>query len=132
MTRTERLLLVLLVGAVGAAAYGWGRGAAPPLVADTANANRDMVAVTGEFGMGTSVLYLVDTRRKVLLVYEAKGGTQGSVRLVAARDIRYDLELRSYRDRSEEPMSVLELERRWRRRHGGPGGPKTQSRKKRP
>ena len=77
--------------------------------------NADMIAVTGEFGSGTSVLYLVDTRGKTLLVYEARGGTQQDLKLVAARDISYDLRLRSYNDKSDSGLSVDDLERRWRK-----------------
>ena len=78
------------------------------------NANQDMIAVTGEFGMGTSVLYLVDTREKTLLVYEARGGTQSNLKLVGVRDITYDLKIKSYNDVTEPSMKVDMLERHWR------------------
>src|SRR5690606_15304318 len=32
------------------------------------------LAVTGSYGIGTSVLYLVDTKNQQLAVYEARGG----------------------------------------------------------
>ena len=60
-----------------------------------ADSNQDMIAVTGVDITGTSVLYLVDTRSKQLVVYQASGGgsTTQSVRLVGARNISLDLRL---------------------------------------
>jgi len=61
------------------------------------------VAVTGSYGVGTSVLYLIDTNNRQLAVYEARGGSteQRRVVLVGARRIDLDLQLESYNDRSE-------------------------------
>jgi len=61
------------------------------------------LAVTGSYGVGTSVLYLVDTRNHQLAVYEARGGSteQRRIVLVGARRIDLDLQLESYNDRSE-------------------------------
>jgi len=61
------------------------------------------VAVTGSYGVGTSVLYLIDTVNRQLAVYEARGGSteQRRVVLVGARRIDLDLQLESYNDRSE-------------------------------
>lgn len=63
----------------------------------------DFLAVTGSYGVGTSVLYLVDTKNRQLAVYEARGGsTEGRrVILVGARRIDLDLQLEKYNDRSE-------------------------------
>ena len=52
--------------------------AEPPLVyaeegGHAASAN-GFVAVTGSYGVGTSVLYLIDTNSRQLAVYEARGG----------------------------------------------------------
>ncbi|MBN2490096.1 MAG: hypothetical protein JXQ29_04520 [Planctomycetes bacterium] len=118
--RGSRDLLTLVL--VAAAAYIVGRDSAPtPLQADTVDHNRDMIAVTGEFGMGTSVLYLVDTRARSLAVYEARGGSQSNLKFLAARDIAYDLKVRSYNDLTEAGMKVEELERRWRQFAGRQG-----------
>jgi hypothetical protein len=75
----------------------------------TASAN-GFVAVTGSYGMGTSVLYLVDTVNRQLAVYEARGGSaeQRRVVLVGARRIDLDLQLEGYNDRSEYEYGQLE------------------------
>jgi hypothetical protein len=61
------------------------------------------VAVTGSYGVGTSVLYLVDTVNRQLAVYEARGGSteQRRIVLVGARKLDLDLKLEGYNDRSE-------------------------------
>lgn len=105
-----------VLAAVAFTAFWCGQSAAgKPANAAGVSENADMIAVTGEFGSGTSVLYLIDTRGKTLLVYEARGGTQQDLKLVAARDIAYDLRLRSYNDKSDSGLSVDDLERRWRK-----------------
>ena len=65
--------------------------------------NNGFMAVTGSYGIGTSVLYLFDTNNKQLLVYEARGGSQSMRRLtlVGARRIDLDLQLIDYNDESE-------------------------------
>ena len=68
-----------------------------------AASNNRMIAVTGMDVTGQSVLFLVDTERYRLAVYQAAGGsssTQG-VRLVAARNISLDLELDGFNDKTE-------------------------------
>lgn len=86
----------------------------------TATAN-GFVAVTGSYGVGTSVLYLIDTVGRQLAVYEARGGSaeQRRVVLVGARRIDLDLQLRSYNDRSEYEYDELEklFEKRGRKDH---------------
>jgi hypothetical protein len=71
--------------------------------------NNGFMAVTGSYGVGTSVLYLMDTNNKQLLVYEARGGSQSMRRLVlvGARRIDLDLQLIDYNDESEYKRSDL-------------------------
>ena len=109
---------VVLVAFVAIAAYLMGRQSVPARAGNGVDHNRDMIAVTGEFGAGTSVLYLVDTRQKTLLVYQAQGGSQSDLKFVAARNITYDLKVSSYNDATETGMSVEKLERLWRKSHG--------------
>ncbi|MCA9322846.1 MAG: hypothetical protein KDB53_19040 [Planctomycetes bacterium] len=74
-----------------------------------------IVAVTGEYGNGTSVLWVIDTKARQMALYRSMNGQ--SVELVGARRIRYDLELASYRDASESSYSPIELEKqfeKWR------------------
>ena len=72
--------------------------------------NNGFMAVTGSYGVGTSVLYLIDTNNQQLLVYEARGGSQSMRRLVlvGARRIDLDLQLIDYNDESEYKRADLE------------------------
>lgn len=74
------------------------------------------VAVTGSYGVGTSVLYLIDTVNRQLAVYEARGGSteQRRIVLVGARRIDLDLQLHGYNDRSE--FEYDDLQRMFERR----------------
>ncbi len=80
---------------------------AAPLVypedSGSGSASNGFLAVTGSYGVGTSVLYLVDTKSRQLAVYEARGGSEAQRRLVlvGARKIDLDLMLEGYNDRSE-------------------------------
>ncbi|MEQ8763183.1 MAG: hypothetical protein RL885_04600 [Planctomycetota bacterium] len=76
-----------------------------------ADANRDLIAVTGQYGQGTSVLYVVDTKRRQLAVYEAKGGTQSKLSFVAARRIDLDLQLVGYNDESKDEVKYWALKK---------------------
>src|SRR5688500_18889930 len=89
---------------------------APPIVyseesgqGSSTGANGGFVAVTGSYGVGTSVLYLIDTVNRQLAVYEARGGSaeQRRIVLVGARRIDLDLQLPSYNDRSEYEYDQL-------------------------
>ena len=73
------------------------------------SAGNGFLAVTGSYGVGTSVLYLVDTYNRQLVVYEARGGSaeQRRIVLVGARKIDLDLQLEKYNDRSEYPYRRL-------------------------
>lgn len=79
----------------------------PPVVyseegGSAAGAN-GFLAVTGSYGVGTSVVYVIDTVHRQLAVYEARGGSaeQRRIVLVGARRIDLDLQLEGYNDRSE-------------------------------
>ena len=84
------------------------------------------IAVTGSYGVGTSVLYVLDTVTKQLAVYEARGGSAGSRRLylVGARKIDLDLQLQGYNDESEYEYSELK-QLFERNRRSVPGSGKT-------
>ena len=71
--------------------------------------NADMIAVTGEYGNGTSVLWVIDTKSRHMAAYRSLNGT--SIELVGARRIEHDLRLLSFRDNSPEGYSPLDLER---------------------
>lgn len=75
----------------------------------TAVSNNGILAVTGSYGVGTSVLYVIDTNTKQLAVYEARGGTESMRRLtlVGARRIDLDLRIEGYNDESEYSYEAL-------------------------
>jgi hypothetical protein len=76
----------------------------------TAASANGFLAVTGSYGVGTSVLYLIDTENRQMACYEARGGAAGQRRIVmvGARRIDLDLKLHGYNDRSEFEYSDLE------------------------
>ncbi len=81
------------------------------------DANRDLIAVTGSYGSGASVLYLVDTRTRHLTVYKTDNGRK--LEFVAARNFDYDLKLDTYNDGSEAGFSPDDLRRSWNKTRGG-------------
>jgi len=90
-----------------------------PMDGGGAAAANGFLAVSGSYGIGTSVLYLVDTNSRQMAVYEARGGAAGMRRLVlvGARRIDLDLQLEEYNDKSEYSHSDLQqlFDRRNRR-----------------
>lgn len=77
----------------------------------TADSNGHAIALAASIGGGESAVYFFDTRAQRVLVYQYKGIVQGSkpldgrdrggLRLLAARNMDYDLKLNGYRDLSE-------------------------------
>lgn len=108
-----------VLAAIGLALpQGQGNGATgtrvPPTLngGGTADSNGQMIAVTGTDVTGASILYLVDTERRQMAVYQASGGsasTQG-IKLVGARRIALDLELDGFNDKSEYTYKELRSE----------------------
>ncbi len=84
-----------------------------PAAAATADSNRNMIAVTGMDLTGSSVLYLIDTEKKQLAVYQASGGGDSTqaLRLVGARRIDLDLQIEGFNDKSQ--YSYEELQKRF-------------------
>jgi hypothetical protein len=75
----------------------------------TADSNGAMIAVTGMDVTGSSILYLIDTERRQLAVYQATGGSStAKLLLVGARNIDLDLRLDGYNDKSEYSYKDLE------------------------
>lgn len=86
----------------------------------TADGDRSMVAVTGTSSSGSAVLYLVDTKLKRLMIYQATGK---NIELIAARNIEYDLKLDTYHDASPEEVQVRRLRADWLKgQDGGKAG----------
>lgn len=106
MQTLERLVLLILVGVVG---FLVGRNDRPLFADGTADSNSKMVAVAAPYQAGVSLLYVIDTQSRQLAVYEARGGSKSSGRLVfvAARKIDLDLRLEGYHDDSEFSFADL-------------------------
>jgi hypothetical protein len=109
------LLAGLALAAVGIAAepQTTGTGTIPPTQGfGTADSNDAMIAVTGMDVTGASILYVIDTERRQLAVYQANGGTSSTmgVRLVGARNIDLDLQLDGYKDKSDYTYKELARE----------------------
>lgn len=89
------------------------------------DSNSDMIAVTGEYGNGTSVLYVIDTKAKQMAVYRAPRGD--TVEFVGARQIEWDLKLTSHNDVTAEGYHPFKLKKKYEeyieKRGGRPGDP---------
>lgn len=88
----------------------------------TSDSNGTMIAVTGIDLTGSSILYLVDTERRQLAVYQASGGTDSmqGVKLVGARKIDLDLQLEGFNDKSQYSYEELEKKFADNQRTGAP------------
>ncbi len=95
----------------------------PVAAIGNADSNEQMIAVTGIDLTGSSILYLVDTQKKQLAIYQATGGTESmqGVKLVGARRIDLDLQLEGFNDRSQYPYE--ELEERFAKIRAGAAAP---------
>ena len=94
-------MLASLVGVVfGAALIG------PPAAhAKTGSSSDDVVIVTGNIKGGSQdVLYVVDTRAERLCVFEVEGR---NLKLAAARNIKYDLQLHELPDGQKPGLKKL-------------------------
>jgi len=71
-----------------------------------------IIAVTASYGVGTAVVFVIDTNEKQMAIYEARGGSKGGRRLylVGARRIDLDLKLEGYHDESEYSYQKLRAE----------------------
>ena len=76
-------------------------------MAETAMSAPNMLAVTGRVGSDYSVLYVIETEKKQLAVYSARGGR--GIRFIGARRIKYDFELIGYNDATPRQYSVKAL-----------------------
>ena len=131
---------VLLVGGIALATVAWARTPqglpnppTPPQTTvipmlgggATADSNGRMIAVTGVDVSGASVLYLVDTERLHLAVYQANSaGSNQGVRFIGARRIDLDLELDGFNDKSE--FTYKQLKSEFEKLQGKPSGAPTQ------
>lgn len=115
-TDWRNFALAALVGALLVVAWPSERRAG---AAGSTDSNPEMIAVTGEYGNGTTVLYVIDTKTRNLAVYRALNGT--GVELIGARRIAHDLQLLTFNDRTRDGFSPLELEAKYERWRSGRG-----------
>lgn len=78
----------------------------------TADSNGTMIAVTGIDITGASILYVIDTERRQLSVYQATGGGKATagVSWIGARNIDLDLQVDAWNDRSSLTYKKLRAE----------------------
>jgi hypothetical protein len=109
MKDPRNLAIIVLVG-LAAFLLGNTRGGGEALgqgyPGGTTDSNGKMIAVTGTIGSGVSVLWLIDTETNHLAVYQCTGGKV--IELVAARNVKWDLQIDEFHDESEYSPSELE------------------------
>lgn len=111
MTCPKRFLTVLnLAALVGASILFAGSGDQPARADDAASAD-GYLAVTGLSREDTETLYLIDTRRQVMMIYETDRSR--GLRLIAVRSFAHDAEMIEYHDLSERGFKASELKRRF-------------------
>jgi hypothetical protein len=71
-----------------------------PTTREGAVENRPLL-VTSSLGVTSAILFVLDPTTSSLAAYEAIPGENGGLRLLGARKIEHDLELKKYHDRSE-------------------------------
>ena len=104
MTPREKILLLTL----GAGLLGLGLGRVPVLRDGREGAvdNRPLM-VTSTLGATSAILFVLDPATTNLAAYEALPGENGGLRLLGARKIEHDLELKKFRDLSEYSFDDL-------------------------
>lgn len=101
MTSRHKTLAMLL----GAALLGLGLSRLP--VSREAAADTRPLMVTSTLGATSAILFILDPTTSNLAAYEAMPGENGGLRLLGARKVEHDLELKKYRDRSEYSFDDL-------------------------
>jgi hypothetical protein len=100
---TSRNLTIGLVLGAGLLGLGLAR---LPTTREGAVDNRPLL-VTSSLGVTSAILFVLDPTTSNLAAYEAIPGENGGLRLLGARKIEHDLELKKYHDRSEYSYDEL-------------------------
>lgn len=106
------LLLGLLIWQGGFASAGSGRDGGG------GDADRGLIAVTGQYGSGAAALYVIDTKSRHMAVYRLENGRE--LEFVSARNMTYDFYLESVNDRSRDWLKPESLRRSWQRFNQNP------------
>lgn len=101
MTPRQKTLALLL----GAALLGLGLARMP--IPRDPSADARPLMVTSTIGATSAILFILDPTTSNLAAYEALPGENGGLRLLGARKVEHDLELKKYRDRSEYSFDDL-------------------------
>ena len=118
---TCAFLLGTVVSQPGNEALAQQAGGASSYGASTVQSNGRYIAATGSVGSGMSVLWLVDTEARRLVVYGSSAMGK-SVELRAARNIEWDLRLDEYNDDSQYKAEDLERLSRRQKDNQAPKG----------
>lgn len=102
--QTKTLALLLGAGLLG---LGIARFQA---TGEGAVGNRQLL-VTSSIGATSSILFVLDPATSNLAAYEAIPGENGGLRLLGARKIEHDLELKKFRDLSEYSFDDLKAKK---------------------
>jgi hypothetical protein len=100
---TSRQKTIAMV--LGAALLGLGL-ARLPVTRDAPLDTRPLL-VHSSLGVTSAILFVLDPTTSNLAAYEAIPGENGGLRLLGARKIEHDLELKKYHDRSEYSFDEL-------------------------
>ena len=114
-------LVGTMVARPGESAFAQQGGASGAYGASTVSSNGRYIAATGSVGSGMSVLWLVDTESRRLVVYGSSAMGK-SVELRAARNIEWDLRLDEYNDESQYKADDLERLSRRQKDNKAPKG----------
>ena len=99
-SRNKTIALVLGAALLGLGVARW------PTTREGAVDNRPLL-VTSSLGVTSAILFVLDPTTSNLAAYEAIPGENGGLRLLGARKIEHDLELKKYHDRSEYSFDEL-------------------------
>lgn len=73
------------------------------------DSNSSMIAVTGRVSGGQDILFVVDTQNRKLATYDSRGGR--GIKLIAVRDIQYDLKAFDYENQANDGPRVFEVKK---------------------
>lgn len=84
------------------------RGAARGVVSGESGGILALIATPGGIGNPAQWLYLIDTKKRAFAIYRVgdPSNSKGTVKLEAARQFRWDLELDQYNNQGLEPADV--------------------------
>ena len=109
-------IVVVLAAVAGALLTALAMSTPEAVAQDAGRIERPVVAVTGQVTAGTYGLFLVDSERDTLVVYEivSQGRDSRVLHLRAARTLAFDTQLEAY-NTAPDPAEIAEMVRQARR-----------------